>query len=135
MSKLLSPVSAGAPFRLSEKERSRLKKRERRRGRGSSVVRPDNPPLSEEQLKRMAPAREVRLIREKTGFEPTAVRGSFPPLDLPACATSSRRDRSRILSFVCFCGSLRILPRRIAWSELSSAKAPISVTGAHAGRK
>jgi putative transcriptional regulator len=29
---------------------------------------PDNPPLNEEQLKRMALAREVRLIREKTGL-------------------------------------------------------------------
>jgi putative transcriptional regulator len=29
---------------------------------------PDNPPLSEQQLKRMALAREVRLVREKTGL-------------------------------------------------------------------
>jgi len=29
---------------------------------------PDNPPLSEEQLRRMALAREVRLVREKIGL-------------------------------------------------------------------
>jgi hypothetical protein len=34
---------------------------------------PDNPPLDEQQLKRMALAREVRLIREKSGFENVVV--------------------------------------------------------------
>jgi putative transcriptional regulator len=68
MSKTSFTRKRGAPFRLSEKERSRLKNVSDAEAEARALSDPDNPPLSEEQLKRMALAREVKLIREKTGL-------------------------------------------------------------------
>ena len=58
----------GAPFRLSDRERARLKNVSDAEAESRALSDPDNPPLSKEQLKRMVLAREVRLIREKTGL-------------------------------------------------------------------
>jgi putative transcriptional regulator len=58
----------GAPSRLSDKERARLKNVSDAEAEARALKDPDNPPLNEEQLKRMALAREVRLIREETGL-------------------------------------------------------------------
>jgi hypothetical protein len=55
----------GAPSRLSDKERARLKNVSDADAEARALKDPDNPPLNEEQLKRMPLAREVRLIREK----------------------------------------------------------------------
>ena len=66
MSKTSFSRKRGASFRFTDKERKRLK------GAGDAkaeaVADADNPPLSEQQLRRMALAREVRLVREKTGL-------------------------------------------------------------------
>lgn len=58
----------GAPARLSDKERVRLKSVSDAEAEARALTDPDNPPLNAEQLKRMTLAREVRLIREKTGL-------------------------------------------------------------------
>ena len=58
----------GAAPRLSDKERARLKHVSDAEVEARALSDPDNPPLDEQQLKRMALAREVRLIREKTGL-------------------------------------------------------------------
>lgn len=58
----------GAPFKFSEKERQRLKNVSDAEAEAGALSDPDNPPLSKEQLKRMVLAREVRLVREKTGL-------------------------------------------------------------------
>jgi putative transcriptional regulator len=68
MSKTFFTRKRGVPFRLSEEERKRLKNVSDAEAEARALADPDNPPLSEEQLKRMALAREVRLIREKTGL-------------------------------------------------------------------
>jgi putative transcriptional regulator len=58
----------GATPRLSDKERARLKNLSDTKAEAQARSDPDNPPLTEQQLKRMALAREVRLVREKTGL-------------------------------------------------------------------
>ena len=68
MSKISFTRKRGAPFRFSDKERKRLKNVSDDKAEAQALADPDNPPLSEQQLSRMALAREVRLIREKTGL-------------------------------------------------------------------
>jgi putative transcriptional regulator len=58
----------GAPFRFSDKDRARLKNVSDAEAESRASSDPDNPPLSKEQLQRMALAREVRLVREQTGL-------------------------------------------------------------------
>jgi hypothetical protein len=55
-----------APSRLSDKERARLKNVSDADAETRALKDPDNLPVNGEQLKRMALAREIRLIREKT---------------------------------------------------------------------
>jgi putative transcriptional regulator len=68
MSKISFSRKRGASFRFSDKERKRLKGVSDAKVEAEAVRDADNPPLSEEQLRRMALAREVRLVREKTGL-------------------------------------------------------------------
>ena len=68
MSKTSFTRKRGAPFRFSDKERARLKDMSGAKVEGQALADPDNSPFSDEQLKRMALAREVRLIRENTGL-------------------------------------------------------------------
>ena len=68
MSETFLTRKRGAPSRLSDKERTRLKNVSDAEAEARALKDSDNPPLNEEQLKRMALAREVRLIREKTGL-------------------------------------------------------------------
>jgi putative transcriptional regulator len=68
MSKTHFTRKRGAPFRFSEEERRRLKNLSDTEIEARALSDPDNPPLTEEQLKRMVLAREVRLTREKTGL-------------------------------------------------------------------
>lgn len=68
MSETFFTRKRGAPFRLSEEERKRLKKVSDAEAEARALADPDNPPLSEEHLKRMVLAREVRAVREKTGL-------------------------------------------------------------------
>lgn len=58
----------GATFRFSDKARKRLKTVSNAKAAAQASADPDNPPMNEQQLNRMALAREVRLIREKTGL-------------------------------------------------------------------
>ena len=58
----------GATFQFSDKERKRLKTVSNAKAEAHASADPDNPPMNEQQLNRMALAREVRLIREKTGL-------------------------------------------------------------------
>jgi putative transcriptional regulator len=58
----------GASFQFSDKERKRLKKTSAAKVEAQALADRDNPPLSEQQLKRVVLAREVRLIREQTGL-------------------------------------------------------------------
>jgi putative transcriptional regulator len=68
MSKTHFTRKRGAPFRFPEGERRRLKKLSDADIEARALSDPDNPPLSQEQLKRMVLAREVRLTRERTGL-------------------------------------------------------------------
>jgi putative transcriptional regulator len=68
MSKISFARKRGARFRFSDEERARLDAMSDAEVKAWALADPDNPPLSEEQLKRMALAREVRLVREKTGL-------------------------------------------------------------------
>src|SRR5688572_25466080 len=68
MSNTFVTPKRGAPFRLPELERKRLKNVSNAEVEARALADPDNPPLSKVQLKRMALAREVRLVREKTGL-------------------------------------------------------------------
>jgi putative transcriptional regulator len=68
MSKVSFTRKRGAPFRFSDEERKRLKNVSDADTEAAALSDPDNPPLTPEQLKRMSLAREVRLIREKTGL-------------------------------------------------------------------
>ncbi|MEP7245864.1 MAG: XRE family transcriptional regulator [Gammaproteobacteria bacterium] len=58
----------GASFRWSDKERKRLKNLSDAKAETQALSDADNPPLTEQQLRRMALARKVRLVREKTGL-------------------------------------------------------------------
>jgi putative transcriptional regulator len=68
MSKISFSRKRGASFRFSDKERKRLKDVGDAKAETQALADADNPPLSEQQLHRMALAREVRLVREKTGL-------------------------------------------------------------------
>jgi len=68
MSKVSFSRKRGASFRFTDKERKRLKDVSDAKAEAAAVADADNPPLSEQQLRRMALAREVRLVREKTGL-------------------------------------------------------------------
>lgn len=68
MSKTSLKRKRGASFRFSDKERARLEKLSEPRAEAAARADRDNPPLSDRQLRRMALAREVRLVREKTGL-------------------------------------------------------------------
>jgi putative transcriptional regulator len=68
MSKTSFSRKRGASFRLSDKERKRLTNLGDAKAEAQALSDADNPPLTEQQLKRMALAREVRLVREKTGL-------------------------------------------------------------------
>jgi putative transcriptional regulator len=68
MSKTYFTRKRGARFQLSELERGRLKNVSDAEAETRASSDMDNPPLAEEQLIRMALAREVRLVREKTGL-------------------------------------------------------------------
>jgi putative transcriptional regulator len=68
MSKTSFSRKRGASFRFTDKERKRLKDVSEAKAEAQAAADVDNPPLSEQQLRRMALAREVRLVREKTGL-------------------------------------------------------------------
>jgi putative transcriptional regulator len=68
MSKTSFSRTPGASPRLSDRERRRLKNLTDAKAEAQALSDADNPPLTEQQLKRMALAREVRLLREKTGL-------------------------------------------------------------------
>ena len=68
MSKTSFSRKRGTSFRFTDKERKRLKSVSDAKAGAEAVADADNPPLSEQQLRRMALAREVRLVREKTGL-------------------------------------------------------------------
>jgi putative transcriptional regulator len=68
MSKTLFTRKRGASYKVPEKERRRMKELSDAEIEAGAPADPDNPPLGEEQLRRMALAREVRLTREKTGL-------------------------------------------------------------------
>jgi putative transcriptional regulator len=58
----------GSSFRFSEKARRRLANVSDAEREARALADPDNPPLTKQQLGRMVLAREVRLVREKTGL-------------------------------------------------------------------
>jgi putative transcriptional regulator len=68
MSKISFSRKRGASFRFTEKERNRFKDVSDAEAEARALADVDNPPLSEQQLRRMALAREVRHVREKTGL-------------------------------------------------------------------
>lgn len=68
MSKISFTRKRGAAFRFSDKGRKRLKNVSDAKAESQALTDPENPPITEQQLSRMALAREVRLIREKTGL-------------------------------------------------------------------
>jgi putative transcriptional regulator len=68
MSKISFKRKRGASFRFTDKERNRLKGVSDAEAEARALADVDNPPLSDQQLRRMALAREVRLVREKTGL-------------------------------------------------------------------
>ncbi len=68
MSKTSFKRKRSASFRFTDKERNRLKGVGDAEAEARALADPDNPPLSDRQLRRMALAREVRLVREKTGL-------------------------------------------------------------------
>lgn len=68
MSKVSFKRKRNASFRLSAEERKRFENVSDGKVEAQALNDPDNPPLSEEQLNRMTLAREVRLVREKTGL-------------------------------------------------------------------
>lgn len=60
----------GVSFRFSDKERSRLKNVSDAESEAETraLTDPENPPLTKQQLDGMALAREVRLVRQRTGL-------------------------------------------------------------------
>lgn len=63
----MSRVVRGASFSQPAKERERAKTMSDAEIEARAAAAPDNPALTPEQLKRMVLAREVRLVRQKTG--------------------------------------------------------------------
>jgi putative transcriptional regulator len=68
MSKISFKRKRGASFRFSDKERTRLTNLSDAEAEAQALADPENLPLTDQQLNRMALAREVRLVREKTGL-------------------------------------------------------------------
>jgi putative transcriptional regulator len=68
MSKISFKRKRAASVRFTDKDRNRLKGVSDAEAEARALADPDNPPLSDRQLRRMALAREVRLVREKTGL-------------------------------------------------------------------
>lgn len=68
MSKISFSRKRGESFRFSDRERKRLKNVADGKVEARALSDADNPPLTELQLSRMALAREVRRVREKTGL-------------------------------------------------------------------
>lgn len=67
----------GATFQFSAKERKRLTTVSNAKAEAHASADPDNPPMNEQQLNRMVLAREVRLIREKTGLSQSQFAARF----------------------------------------------------------
>lgn len=57
----------GDSFRFSDSERKGLKNVDDAKAEAKALTDSDNPPLTKQQADRMVLAREVRLIRKKTG--------------------------------------------------------------------
>jgi putative transcriptional regulator len=68
MSKVSFSRKRGASFQFSDKDRRQFRKLSDLERECRALADPENPPLSEQQLNRMALAREVRRVREKTGL-------------------------------------------------------------------
>lgn len=69
MSKTYFTRKRGAPApKVPGNARRLLKGRSDAEAEALALSDPDNPPLTEQQLRRMVLAREVRLVREKTGL-------------------------------------------------------------------
>lgn len=68
MSKTSFSRKRGAPFQFSDSERRKLKHVTGADAEARAQSDPDNPPVRGHQLNRMSLAREVRLVREKTGL-------------------------------------------------------------------
>jgi putative transcriptional regulator len=77
MSKVSFSRKRGTSFRFPEKELKRLKGMSGARVEAQATADRDNPPLTERQLSRMALAREVRLVREKTGLSQSQFAARF----------------------------------------------------------
>lgn len=77
MSKTSFSRKRGDSFRFSDSERKRLKKVDDAKVEDKAVADSDNPPLTEQQLDRMVLAREVRLVREKTGLSQSQFAARF----------------------------------------------------------
>jgi len=92
MSKTSFTRKRGAPFRLSEKERSPTQNVSDAEGRGSKRCPTRTIRHSEEQLKADGTGARSQTHSREDRFEPPQFRGFVSTLDLgPACATSSRR--------------------------------------------
>jgi DNA-binding transcriptional regulator YiaG len=68
MSKTYFTRKRGAQYQFSPDEKRRLESLSDAEIEANALSDPDNPPLTEEQLRRMVLAREVRLTREKLGL-------------------------------------------------------------------
>ena len=68
MSKTYFSRKRGAQYQFSEEEKRRLNGLSDAEIERRALCDPDNPPLSKEQLRRMAFAREIRMTREKLGL-------------------------------------------------------------------
>jgi putative transcriptional regulator len=67
----------GQPVEISPAEQERLAALTQARIEAEARHDPDNPPLEDEQLRRMALARAVRLAREKTGLSQSQFAAQF----------------------------------------------------------
>ena len=68
MSKTYFSRKRGAPYQLPADEKRRLDNLSDADIEAGALSDPDNPPQTQEQLRRMALVREVRLTREKLGL-------------------------------------------------------------------
>jgi putative transcriptional regulator len=67
----------GASFQFSEEDRRRFKNLSDAEKERRALADPENPPLTEQELSRMVLAREVRLVREKTGLSQSQFAARF----------------------------------------------------------
>jgi putative transcriptional regulator len=77
MSKTSFSRKRGDSFRFSDSERKKLKNVGDAKAEARALADADNPPLTEQQLERMTLAREVRLVREKTGLSQSQFAARF----------------------------------------------------------